>query len=120
MFYPSDRASFNPKIQAPFVLAQIRALKGSIFKSSKEVQQAILVADEVAARYDLTRGDLFIPARETFAAILEPLSGTIHAGTLRRIGLEIFPQYVAILGIPEAQVKQAMNVNSVPDVVNHI
>lgn len=120
MYYPPDRKSMNAQIQAPFVLAEIRALRSSIFKSSPEVQRALTVADKVEQKYELTRTDLFIPALETFCAILDPLAMTILTGTLRRVGYEIFPQYVSILGIPAANVKVAMNIHSAADLVRLI
>jgi hypothetical protein len=45
---------------------------------------------------------------------------TVLTGTLRRIGYEIFPQYVSILGIPPANVKAAMDLKSGVDLVRHI
>lgn len=119
MYYPSDH-QLNAKIQAPFVLAEIRALRSSIFKNSPEVQRAIAVADKIERTYDLTRGDLFIPALDTFCAVLEPFAQTILTGTMRRVGYEIFPQYVSILGIPAAGVKAAMSLTSGADLVRHI
>jgi hypothetical protein len=119
MFYP-ERSAFQAKIQAPFVLAQINALKASIFKSSAEIQTALSVADSIAQRYELTRPDLFIPARETFGAILEPLSNIAHAGTIRRIGLGIFPQYMKILGVPAGGAKAALGVNTPSDLVRNV
>ena len=100
MYYPSDRKSLNAKMQAPFVLAEIRALRSSIFKKTQEVQSALAIAEIVERQYELDRVDLFIPAGETWCAILEPFAMTVLTGTLRRIGYEIFPQYVSILGIP--------------------
>lgn len=120
MYYPSDRKILNAKIQAPFVLAEVRALKQSIFKSSPEVQRAIAIADKIEQAYDLQRADLFIPALETFCAILEPFAMTILTGTMRRVGYEIFPQYVSILGIPASGVKAAMNLKTSADLVKHI
>jgi hypothetical protein len=120
MYYPSDRKALNAKIQAPFVLAEIRALKQSIFKSSPEVQRAIAIADKIEQAYDLRRGDLFIPALETFCAVLEPFAMTILTGTMRRVGYEIFPQYVSILGIPPSGVKAAMDLKTGADLVRHI
>jgi hypothetical protein len=120
MYYPSGSKSLNAKIQAPFVLAEVRALRQSIFKSSPEVQRAIAIADKVEQSYDLQRSDLFIPALETFCAILEPFAMTILTGTLRRIGYEIFPQYVSILGIPANNVKAAMEIKTSADLVRLI
>jgi hypothetical protein len=120
MYYPPDRKSLDAKIQAPFVLAEIRALRSSIFKSSPEVQRALTVADRVEQSYDLNRTDLFIPALETFCSILDPLAMTILTGTLRRVGYEIFPQYVSILGIPAANVKAAMQIKDAADLVRLI
>ena len=81
MYYPGDRNSLNAKIQAPFVLAEIRALRASIFKSSPEIQRALAIADRVEQSYDLTRPDLFIPALDTYCAILEPFAMTVLTGT---------------------------------------
>lgn len=120
MYYPPDRKSLNAKIQAPFVLAEIRALRSSIFKSSPEVMRCLAIADKIEQYYDLTRIDLFIPALETFCAILDPLAMTILTGTLRRVGYEIFPQYVSILGIPAANVKAAMQIKDAADLIRVI
>jgi hypothetical protein len=120
MYYPSDRKSFNAKMQAPFVLAEIRALRSSIFKSSPEVQRALAIAAKVEQSFDLNRADLFIPVSESFCAILEPFAMTVLTGTLRRVGYEIFPQYVSILGIPAANVKEAMQIKTGPDLVGVI
>lgn len=120
MYYPSDRKSLTARIQAPFVLAEIRALRSSIFKKTQEVQSALAIADKIEQAYDLNRGDLFIPANDTFCAILEPFAMTVLTGTLRRIGYEIFPQYVSILGIPPANVRAAMDLKTGADLVRHI
>ena len=120
MYYPSDRRSLVARIQAPFVLAEIRALRSSIFKKTTEVQSALAVADKVEQAYDLNRADLFIPAGETWAAILEPFAKTVLTGTLRRVGYEIFPQYVSILGIPPGNVKAAMDIKVPADLVRTI
>jgi hypothetical protein len=120
MSNPSDRKNLRAKIQAPFVLAQIRALRSSIFKKTQEVQTALAIADKVEQSYDLNRADLFIPAGDTWCAILDPFAMTVLTGTLRRIGYEIFPQYVSILGIPPANVKAAMNITSSVDLVRTI
>jgi len=119
MYYPSDH-KLAAKIQAPFVLAELRALRSSIFKSSPEVQRAIAIADTIERTYDLQRADLFLPALETFCAVLEPFAQTILTGTMRRVGYEIFPQYVSILGIPANNVKAAMNVSTGTDLVQLI
>ena len=121
MFYPhADRKSLNAKVQAPFVLAEIRALRSSIFKNSVEVLQALAIAPAVEQKYDLNRADLYVPALETFCAILEPLSGTLLTGTMRRVGYEIFPQYVTILGIPKSNLMEAMGIKSKGDLVSLI
>jgi hypothetical protein len=120
MYYPSDRKSLVAKIQAPFVLAEIRALRSSIFKKTTEVQSALAIADKVEQSYDLNRADLFIPAAETWSAILEPFARTVLTGTLRRVGYEIFPQYVSILGIAAANVKAAMDIKSSADLIRTI
>lgn len=119
MFYINikERKSLDAKIQAPFVMAEIRALRSSIFKSSPEVQRALAIATAVEQRYDLNRADLFIPALETFCAILDPLSESLLSGTVRRAGYDIFPQLVNILGIPAANVKTAMGIKEPSDVV---
>jgi hypothetical protein len=120
MFYPSGRKNLNANIQAPFILAEIRALRTSIFKKSPEVQRALVMAEKVEQAYDLSRADLFIPAADTWCALLEPFEMTILTGTLRRVGYEIFPQYVSILGIPAPQVKAAMKLETGADLVRHI
>jgi hypothetical protein len=120
MYYHPDPKSLKCKIQAPFVLAEIRALRTSIFKKSPEVQRALAIADKIEQTYDLTRTDLFIPAGETFQAVLEPFAQTILTGTLRRVGYEIFPQYVAILGIPASNVKAAMQLKDGADLIKVI
>ena len=119
MYYPAS-GKLNARIQAPFVLAEIRALRSSIFKSSPEVQRAIAIADQIERAYDLNRPELFIPALETFCAVLEPFAQTILTGTMRRVGYEIFPQYVSILGIPASNVKVAMNIKTGGDLVRQI
>ncbi|HEX8112535.1 MAG TPA: hypothetical protein VF516_32615 [Kofleriaceae bacterium] len=108
------------KIQAPFVLAEIRALRASIFKKTQEVQTALAIADRVEQSYDLHRADLFIPAGDTWCAILDPFAMTVLTGTLRRIGYEIFPQYVQILGIQPGNVKTAMDIKVPADLVRTI
>jgi serine/threonine-protein kinase len=118
--YPSTPRNLRSKIQAPFVLAEIRALRSSIFKKSPEVQSALAIADKVEHAYNLDRADLFIPAFETFCAILEPFAMTVLTGTVRRIGYEIFPQYVSILGIPATNVKAAMDLKTSADLVRLI
>ena len=120
MYYPSDRKSLRAKIQAPFVLAEIRALRSSIFKKTQEVQSALAVAEKVEQSYDLHRADLFIPAGDTWCAILDPFAMTVLTGTLRRIGYEIFPQYVSILGIAPANVRTAMDIKVPADLVRTI
>ena len=120
MYYPSDRKSLAAKMQAPFVLAEIRALRSSIFKSSPEVQRALAIATKVEQSFDLHRGDLFIPVADSFCAILEPFAMTVLTGTLRRVGYEIFPQYMQILGVPAASVKEALNLKTGVDVVSFI
>jgi hypothetical protein len=119
-YYPSDYKSLTSKIQAPFVLAEIRALRSSIFKKTQEVQSALAIAKEVERSYDLNRADQFIPARDTWCAILAPFTTTVLSGTLLRIGYEIFPQYVSILGIPAANVKTAMDIKSGSDLIRTI
>lgn len=118
--FPSDRKNLRAKIQAPFVLAEIRALRSSIFKKTQEVQTALAIAEKVEQSYDLDRADLFIPAGDTWCAILEPFAMTVLTGTLRRIGYEIFPQYVSILGIAPGNVKTAMNIEVPGDLVRTI
>lgn len=120
MYYPSDSKRLTAKIQAPFVLAEIRALRSSIFKKTQEVQTALAIAERVEQSYELQRADLFVPAAETWAAILEPFAMTVLTGTLRRIGYEIFPQYVSILGIPPGNVKTAMELRVAADLVRTI
>lgn len=120
MFYIQDRKNLNAKVQAPFILAEIRALRSSIFKSSPEVQRAIAIAGPIEQKYDLSRTDLFLPAVDSFCAILDPLSMTILTGTLRRVGYEIFPALVTVLGIPAANVKTAMGVKDGADLIRAI
>lgn len=120
MFYIADRKNLNVKVQAPFVLAEIRALRSSIFKRSVEVQQAIAIADTVERKYDLTRVDLFLPVLDTFCAILDPLAMTMLTGTLRRIGNEVFPALITVLGIPRANVKAEMGLKEPGDLIRAI
>ena len=120
MYYPSDRSRLNARMQAPFVSAEIRALRSSIFKSSPEVQQALAIADLVEESYELTRTDLFLPAADTYCAILEPFAMTVLTGTVRRVGYEMFPQYVSILGIAPANVRTAMRLRTAADLVRLI
>jgi hypothetical protein len=120
MFYIQDRKTFNARIQAPFVLAEIRALRSSIFKNAPEVQRALAIAAPIERKYDLSRPDLFVPALETACSILEPLSKTVLTGTLRRVGYEVFPQLIAILGIPAANVKAAMGLKDGVDLIRMI
>jgi hypothetical protein len=110
----------DAKIQAPFVNAEIRALRTSIFKSSPEVQLALGIATKIEEKYNLNNPELFIPALETFCAILEPLSGSLLSGTVRRAGYEIFPQLVAILGLTRENVKAAMGLREPSDVVRAV
>ena len=114
------RPQLSSRIQAPFVLAEIRALQSSIFRRAPEVQSALAVASRLEHDYDLRRSDLFIPALETFCAVLAPLSTTVLTGTLRRIGYEIFPQYMSILGIPAADIKASLRLRSGTDLVRLI
>jgi hypothetical protein len=102
------------------VLAQIRALRSSIFKRSREIQAALAIADRIEHSYDLHRADLFLPIDDTWGAILEPFEMTVVTGTLRRIGYEIFPQYVSILGIPAREVNTAMDLRSPTDLIRVI
>jgi len=116
----SARRNLSIRIQAPFVLAEIRALRSSIFKRSREVQSALAIADRVEHSYDLHNAELFLPLDDTWSAILEPFELTVVTGTLRRIGYEIFPQYVSILGIPAPEVKAAMDLRSPGDLIRVI
>jgi len=104
-------------VQAPYVLATIRALRSSIFKKSPEVQAALAIAERVEQTHDLTREDLFIPAVDTFSAIIAPFSTSVLAGTLREIGYEIFPQYLSVWKIPSANVKVALDITKPEDVI---
>src|SRR5213078_2467592 len=119
-FHIPDRKSFDARVQAPYVLAEIRALRSSVFRNSPEVQRAIAIAGPIEQKYDLNRADLYLPAIETFCSILEPLAMTILTGTLRRVGYEIFPQYAAILGIPKASIKEALGIKDKADLVRVI
>ena len=116
----SEHGRSSIRIQAPFVLAEIRALRSSIFKRSREVQSALAIADKVEHSYDLHNAELFLPLDDTWSAILEPFELTVVTGTLRRIGYEIFPQYVSILGIPVPEVKAAMDLRSPSDLIRVI
>jgi hypothetical protein len=112
MYYPADRR-LTAKIQAPLVLAEIRALRASIVKSSPEMQRALAIAERIEQRYDLNRTDLFLPARETCCAMLEPFAMTVLTGTVRRVGYEMFPQYLAILASADgatARLESALDV----------
>jgi len=120
MFYIQDRTTFNAKVQAPYVLAEIRALRSSIFRNAPEVQRALAIAGPVERKYDLNRADLYLPALETFCSILDPLAKTILTGTLRRVGYEMFPQYATILGIPKTNVKEALGIKDKADLVRLI
>jgi len=120
MFYIADRKNLNVKVQAPFVLAEIRALRSSIFKRSLEVQQALTIAGQVEQKYDLSRVDLFLPVLDTFCAILDPLAMTLLTGTLRRIGGEVFPALISVLGIPRTNVKAEMGVKDGADLIRAI
>lgn len=120
MFYIADRKSVTTKVQAPFVMAEIRALRSSIFKKSAEVQRALAIAAQVEQKYDLSRVDLFLPVIETFCAILDPLAQTILTGTLRRVGNEVFPALISVLGIPRSNVKPAMGLKEPADLVRSI
>jgi hypothetical protein len=102
------------------VLAEIRALRSSIFKRSREVQSALAIADKVEHSYDLHNAELFLPLDDTWCAILEPFELTVVTGTLRRIGYEIFPQWMSILGIPPPAVTTAMDLRSPADLVRVI
>ncbi|HEX8113433.1 MAG TPA: hypothetical protein VF516_37140, partial [Kofleriaceae bacterium] len=116
----SARRSPSTRIQAPFVLAEIRALRSSIFKRSREVQSALAIAHKVEHSYDLHNAELFLPLDDTWCAILEPFELTVVTGTLRRIGYEIFPQYVSILGIPAPEVNTAMDLHGPTDLIRVI
>lgn len=120
MSFPSDLKSVRAKIQAPFVLAEIRALRSSIFKKTQEVQSALAIAEKVEREYDLERTDLFIPAGETWCAILEPFVMTVLTGTLRRIGYEIFPQYLSVQGISPPDARTALHLDTPADLVRTI
>jgi hypothetical protein len=120
MFYIADRKTLSVKVQAPFVMAEIRALRSSIFKNTAEVQQALAVAAVVEQKYDLSRVDLFLPVLDTFCAILDPLSGTLLRGTLRRVGNEVFPALISVLGIPPTEVKGAMGIKEPADLIRSI
>src|SRR5262249_23042945 len=120
MFYIADRKTLSTKVQAPFVAAEIRALRSSIFKNTAEVQQALAVAATVEQKYDLSRVDRFLPVLDTFCAILDPLAGTLLRGTLRRVGNEVFPALIFVLGIAPSDVKAAMGLKEPADLVRSI
>jgi len=117
MFYIADRQNLNAQVQAPFVLGTIRALRSSIFKNTPEVQRALAIAAVVERKHDLSRADLFLPMLETICAIIDPLSGTLLRGVLRRVGNEVFPALISVLGIPPSNVKAAMGIKKEADVV---
>src|SRR5262249_28188996 len=52
--------------------------------------------------------------------ILDPFAMTVLTGTLRRIGYEIFPQYVSILGIQPDNMRAAMDLKVPADLVRTI
>jgi len=120
MYFPANRESLDVKVQAPYVMAQIRALRSSIFKKSPEVQAALIIADRIERTYDLTREDLFLPAFDTFNAILEPFAKSVLTGTLREIGYELFPQYVSVLKIPRANVNVALGITKPEDALRAV
>jgi hypothetical protein len=120
MFYVADRKTLSVKVQAPFVVAAIRALRSSIFKKSPEVQQALAIGALIEQKYDLRRVDLFVPVSDTICALLDPFSGTLLSGTLRRVGTEIFPALTTVLGIAPANVKAEMGLNEPADLVRAI
>ena len=120
MYIPPNRGSTNARVQAPFVLAEIRALRSSLFKKSPEVKAALAIADRVEQTYDLTRADLFLPVPETFNAVLEPLATSVLTGTLHEIGFEIFPQYLSILNVPRANARIVLGLATPDDLIRFI
>ena len=120
MYFPANRGKLNIRVQVPYVVAEIRALRSSIFKKSPEVQAALAIAERVEHSYDLTRDDLFVPADDTFSAILEPFARSVLTGTLREIGYEMFPQYISVLKIPPANVKVALSITKPEDVIRAV
>lgn len=115
MFYITDRKNIDARVQAPFVSSAIRALRSSVFKGSAEIQQALRVAHAVEQRYDLSRNDLFIPVVDTLCAILDPLAHTLLTGTLRRVGSEVFPELLSVLGTSPSQAKEALGLKGASD-----
>jgi hypothetical protein len=117
MYYPSGHRRLDAKVQASFVLAELRALRVAISEPSPALQRALAVADDIEHNHDLSRADLFIPALDTCCALLEPFEHSMATGALRQIGNALFPQYVSILGIPPTHVRTALQVSSGGDLV---
>ena len=120
MYIPPNRRGMSAKVQAPYVLAEIRALRSSLFKKTPEVKAALAIADRVEQTYDLTRTDLFLPVPETMNAIIEPLATSVFTGTLREIGYEMFPQYLSILNIPRANAKATLGLATPDDLIRFV
>src|SRR3954464_8505034 len=110
MYYPSGHRHLDAKVQAAFVLAELRALRAAISERSPALERALEVADGIEQNHDLSRADLFVPALDTCCALLEPFELSMVTGALRQIGNALFRQYVSILGIPPANVRAALQV----------
>jgi len=89
-------------------------------QGSSSLWAALAIAERVEHSYDLTRDDLFVPAADTFSAILEPFARSVLTGTLREIGYEMFPQYISVLKIPPANVKVALSITKPEDVIRAV
>ena len=120
MYYPSGHRRLDAKVRAPFVLAELRALRIAISERSPALQRALEIADDIEHNHDLSRADLFVPALDTSCALLEPFEHSMVTGALRQIGNALFPQYVSILGIPPANVRTALQVSAGGDLVRTI
>lgn len=120
MYYPSGHRRLDAKVQASFVLAELRALRAAISERSRALERALEIADDIEQNHDLSRADLFVPALDTCCALLEPFEHSMLTGALRQIGNALFRQYVSILGIPPAKVRAALRVTTGGDLVRAI
>jgi len=120
MYYPSGHRRLDAKVQAPFVLAVLRAIRVAISEASPALARALEAADDIEHNHDLSRADLVIPALDTCGALLEPFEQPPLTGALRQIGSAVFSQYVSILGIPPANARTALQVTTGGDLVRAI
>jgi hypothetical protein len=93
------------------VLAEIRALRSSIFKSSPEVQRAIAIADKIEQSYDCSAPTCSFPRSRRSCR-----PRTVHddhlTGTMRRVGW-IFRSMSPSWGFPrEAREGAAMDISA--------